>query len=97
MQAEIDFTQPIIHRENNLTSQRNFEANEPRFRGQCKTIMDAFKRGERLTTLSAMVNYKIGDLRRRIKDLKDNYNVKGIMDETKKGGFKEWHLKNISY
>ena len=97
MQAEIDFTQPIIHRENNLTSQGNFEANEPKFRGQCKTIMDAFKRGERLTTLSAMVNYGIGDLRRRIKDLKDNYNVKGITDETKKGGFKEWHLKSISY
>jgi len=97
MQAEIDFTQPIIHRENNLTSQGNFEANEPKFRGQCKIIMDAFKRGERLTTLSAMVNYGIGDLRRRIKDLKDNYNVKGIKDETKKGGFKEWHLNSISY
>ena len=92
MQAEIDFTNPIIHRENNLTSQGNFEANEPKFRGQCKTIMEAFKRGEKLTTLTAMVNYRIGDLRRRIKDLKDNYGVVGIVDEMQGKGFKEWHL-----
>lgn len=93
MQTTIDFSKPITHRENNTESQAMFEANEPRFRGQCKTIMEAFKRGERLTTATALMRYGIGDLRRRIKDLKDNYGVQGIVDEKKEKGFKEWHLK----
>lgn len=93
MQTRIDFSKPITHRENNTTSQASFEKNEPKFRGQCKTIMDAFKRGERLSTLKAMTNYRIGDLRRRIKDLKDNYGVTNIVDKTMSGGYKEWYLK----
>lgn len=93
MQTSIDFSKPIIHRENNNTSQKSFEENEPKFRGQCKTIMEAFKRGERLSTFKAMTEYKIGDLRRRIKDLKDNYGVTNIVDETMSGGFKEWYLQ----
>ena len=92
MQTEINFTKPIIHRENNIVSQRNFEDNEPRFRGQCKTIMEAFKRGEKLSVVDAMINYNIGDLRRRIKDLKDNYGVVGIVGEMIGKGFKRWHL-----
>lgn len=97
MQTRIDFTNPIIHRENNLVSQVSFEINEPRFRGQCKTIMDAFLRGEKLSVVDAMVNYKIGDLRRRIKDLKDNYGVIGIVDEMVGKGFKRWGLDKRKY
>lgn len=92
MQTSIDFTKPITHSENNPDSQKQFEENETRFRGQCKTIMEAFKRGERLTTMSAMIEYKIGDLRRRLKDLRDNYNVDYIQEETLKGGYKEWFI-----
>lgn len=92
MQTEINFTKTIIHRENNLVSQENFEANEPRFRGQCKIVMDAFLRGEKLTVVGAMINYKIGDLRRRIKGLKDIYEVEGIVDEMIGKGFKMWCL-----
>lgn len=79
MQTEINFTKTIIHRENNLVSQENFEANEPRFRGQCKIVMDAFLRGEKLTVVGAMINYKIGDLRRRIKDLKIFTKLRGSL------------------
>lgn len=93
MQQTIDFTKPITHYENNAESQLNFEEHEPKFRGQCKTIMEAFKRGERLTTKVALLEYGIGDLRRRIKDLKDNYGVENIDEEKKSGGFKVWFLK----
>ncbi len=91
-QTAIDFNNPIIHRENNPVSQADFEKNEPKFRGQCKTIMEAFKRGERLSTMTALIKYRIGDLRRRIKDLKDNYKVDNIGEEKLEGGFKEWFL-----
>ncbi len=91
MQAEINFDKPLFHLENNAESQKSFEEKESRFRGQCKTIMDAFKRGERLTTAKALINYGIGDLRRRIKDLKDIYKV-DVQENKMKGGFKEWYL-----
>jgi len=93
MQKTIDFSKPITHYENNVESQFDFVKNEPKFRGQCKTIMEAFKRGERLTTKVALLEYSIGDLRRRIKDLKDNYGVDNIGEEKKSGGFKVWFLK----
>jgi translation initiation factor 1 (eIF-1/SUI1) len=92
-QQQINFNRPIVHSENNNDSQRLFEKNEKRFRGQCKIIMDAFRRGERLTVVKAMQKYRIGDLRRRIKDLKDNYGVDNIKSEMIGHGFKEWYLK----
>lgn len=92
MSQEIDFKKPIYHNENNLESQMQFQENEPIFRGQCKTIMEAFKRGERLTTARALIKYGIGDLRRRIKDLKDNYKVTSIEEEVVDGRFKEWFI-----
>lgn len=94
MQREIDFNNPIVHSENNPESQAIFDENEPKFRGQCKTIMEAFKRGEKLTTTKALIKYGIGDLRRRIKDLKDNYNVDTINEEKLKGGYKQWFISN---
>jgi len=93
-QQQINFDKPIVHSENNNDSQKLFEKNEKRFRGQCKTIMDAFKRGEKLTVVKAMQKYRIGDLRRRIKDLKDNYEVKNIKSRMIGHGFKEWYLNN---
>lgn len=92
MQQTIDFSKPIVHFENNLESQLDFMERETEFRGQCKTIMDAFIKGERLSTKTALINYGIGDLRRRIKDLRDNYGVQNIGEEKKSGGFKVWFL-----
>ena len=59
--------------------------------------MEAFLRGEKLTTTTALIKYGIGDLRRRIKDLKDNYGVVGIEDKLTNGRFKEWHLNRAKY
>ena len=91
-QMSIDFTKPVVHSENNNDSQKLFEENESRFRGQCKTVMKALLRGEKLTVVSAMQKYKIGDLRRRIKDLRDNYNVKCIKENLLENRFKEWYI-----
>jgi len=90
-QLEIDFTKPLFHIENNAESQQIFEANERKFSNQCQIVYDALLRGERLTTALALIKYNIGDLRRRVKDLKDIFKVP-VQSEIQKGGFKEYFL-----
>lgn len=89
-QLNIDFTQ-LHHQENKVKNQEYFEANKDRFSKQCRLVYEALLRGERLTTTTALVNYQIGDLRRRIKDLKDQWNVP-IKDQYVEGKFKEYYL-----
>lgn len=93
MQKQINFSKPIHRRENNSISQAVLDNNQAHFKGQCKTVMEAFLRGEKLTTTSALLNYKIGDLRRRIKDLKDIYNVTQIKSCLVDGRFKQWWIE----
>ena len=90
MDLEIDFTE-LNHVENNIDSQKHFEENKDRFSNQCKIVYEALLRGEKLTTTKALIEYGIGDLRRRIKDLKDQWNVP-IESEYVKGKFKEYYL-----
>lgn len=91
-QIAIDFTQ-LHHTENRIRNQEHFERNKERFSNQCKIVYEALLRGERLTTTQALLKYRIGDLRRRIKDLKDIWNVP-IEDEYVEGKFKEYFLTN---
>lgn len=65
----------LQHVENTIENQQHFEENKNKFSKQCTIVYDAFLRGERLTTASALINYEIGDLRRRVKDLKDIYHI----------------------
>lgn len=74
-QLTIDFSKPLEHKENNLESQFQFMENVDHFSNQCKIVFEAMLKGERLTTSKALIKYKIGDLRRRCKDLRDHYNV----------------------
>lgn len=90
MDLEIDFNQ-LSHVENNVDSQKHFEENKEHFSNQCKIVYEALLRGEKLTTTKALIEYGIGDLRRRIKDLKDQWNVP-IESEYVKGKFKEYYL-----
>lgn len=89
---EIDFSE-LNHVENKISNQEHFERNKEKFSKQCKIVYEALLRGERLTTTKALLNYGIGDLRRRIKDLKDIWNVP-IKDEYVEGKFKEYFLTN---
>jgi hypothetical protein len=90
MNLELDFNQ-LEHIENKVSNQEHFERNKEKFSKQCKIVYEALLRGERLTTTKALLSYQIGDLRRRIKDLKDIWNVP-IQDQYVDGKFKEYYL-----
>lgn len=93
-QPKIDFSQ-IQHIENKISNQEHFEANKEKFSNQCKIVYAALLRGERLTTTKALIHYRVGDLRRRIKDLKDTWNVP-IESQLVEGNFKEYYLTTIN-
>jgi hypothetical protein len=88
---EINFNE-LSHIENKISNQEHFERNKGKFSNQCRIVYEALLRGEKLTTTSALIQYKIGDLRRRIKDLKDMWNVP-VQSEIIGGKFKEYFLR----
>jgi len=62
---------PVTHLiENNPASQQHLDERRQDFNEGCKRVYDALINGERLTVAGAMGTLS-GDLRRRIKDLKD--------------------------
>lgn len=89
MQTELNFS---IHKhENNSESEAILKQNQNRLSNQCQIVYEAMIRGERLTTAGALINYGIGDLRRRVKDLIDygNIPVQSVLLESR---FKEYFL-----
>lgn len=91
MDLELDFSK-LHHIENKVVNQEHFELNKDRFSRQCKIVYEALLRGERLTTTKALLYYKIGDLRRRCKDLRDMWNI-DVKSEYEKGSrYKEYYL-----
>ena len=87
MQTQIDF---VHTQENNRHSEQILEDNLPRLNRNCKVILDALQRGERLTGAIVISKYGMLEYRRRFADLRG----KGIqIKETMlKGGVKEWYL-----
>lgn len=81
----------LQHVENKISNQEHFERNKEKFSRQCKIVYELLLGGERLTTRKALLDYNIGDLRRRIKDLKDIWNVP-VKDRYVEGRFKEYYL-----
>jgi hypothetical protein len=79
------------HIENKVENQQQFDKNKIGLSKQCQIVYDALLRGEKLTTSNALIQYGIGDLRRRIKDLKDIWNIP-VKDHYVKGKFKEYFL-----
>lgn len=61
----------VHQHENNRESQTILEYNIPHFTKQCQIVFDALMRGEVLTTSTALLKYKVGDLRARIRDIKN--------------------------
>lgn len=88
MQIQIDFTNRV---ENNIHSQQILKSNSKSINNQCRIVLEALQRGEKLTTASALINYGIGDLRRRIKDLKDFQQIP-VQSELIEGRFKKYYL-----
>jgi DNA modification methylase len=90
IQQEIDWTQRT---ENNLESQRILYENKDKINRQCRIVLDALLRGERLTVRDAMLRLQIGDLRRRCADLREHgIAVKSNLLEKR---FKEYYLRNM--
>jgi hypothetical protein len=89
-QQEINFDE-LFHYENKISNQEHFERNKEKFSNQCRIVYEALLKGERLTTTKALLHYQIGDLRRRIKDLKDIWNVP-IESQLVEGHYKEYFL-----
>lgn len=90
LQHQIDFTHP----HNNSESAVMFQQNKQHFSNQCQIVLGALRKGERLTTTTALLKYGIGDLRRRIKDLIDIYGIPVQADYKQGSRFKEYYLKS---
>lgn len=69
-QLAIDLFTPH-ERENNRESQTILENNIPVLKGQCVTVFNALMRGEVLTTAIALNKYAVGDLRARLRDIRN--------------------------
>lgn len=89
----VDFTETLVHHENNNESQMLFDENKDRFSTQCRIVYDAMMKGERLTTAKALIEYSVGDLRRRVKDLKDFWQVP-VESVLVEGKYKEYFINN---
>jgi len=92
-QLALDFT----HRqENNYQSRKHLEENRDKFSRQCALVYSLLKSGVRLTMKNALNEYNIGDIRRRIKDLRDICGVEDIKDRwvkiEDKTRYKEWWI-----
>lgn len=96
-EKQIDVSRAIERLKFFIKNKRVFELTEKRnkekFSNQCRIVYEALLRGERLTTTTALLNYRIGGLSRRIKDLKDFWNVP-IESEMIEGNYKEYFLIN---
>jgi hypothetical protein len=90
-QLSIDWSGISLHPENNKESEEILEANKDHLNTQCKMVKSILESGYRLTVRSAMINYGIGDLRRRVKDLRD-YHGMDIKSRLIEGRFKEYFL-----
>lgn len=96
-QLQIDFTKPLpVHiRENNRESEDFLNENRKELSAKCEKVLALLKSGIRLTVKSALVNYGVSSLPRRILDLKEA----GVSIEDEwvkiegKERFKEWFIK----
>lgn len=87
------------HKENNIQSQEILEKNKHHFSKQCEIVFTLLMNGVRLTTSKALIGirvndkiHKIGDLRRRIKDLKDaGVNISEILNKDR---YKVWFMND---
>lgn len=59
----------VFQKQNSYQNQVILDNNKDRLSNQCRIVLEALLRGERLTTSSALLNYGIGDCRARIRDL----------------------------
>ena len=80
---------PTIHKRENTEENQNYlDENKVKLSKQCAKVWRLLCQGKRLTVREAIITHNIGDLRRRIKDLKDQ--GYGIESKRLDGGSKEY-------
>jgi hypothetical protein len=85
----------LVHKkENNPDSKRHLRENLSQFNNQCRLVLSLLKRGFILTQKKAMIEYSIGDLHRRILDLKEaGYDISDKwVREGKITKYKLWYM-----
>lgn len=85
----------IHQKENNQESQQHLEENKDHFSAQCLKVLEILQQGKRLTVKSAMNQYEIWSLPRRILDLKEkgiDIHDEWILDKDGKTKIKQWFL-----
>ena len=93
MQIDFDFTTIVHAKENNSHSEKILDSQYERLSNNCKTLYEAFERGEYLSGTDIVKFYGMMEYRRRIKDLKDaGY---PIGETILKNGSKIWFKKLI--
>ncbi len=70
-----DFTKAVHVRENKPENENHLNVNRQKFTGQCAIVLSLLQKGLVLSSYTAMVQYHVGHLARRIKDLKDNFGI----------------------
>ena len=91
MQIDFDFSTMVHTKENNSHSEKILDSQYERLSNNCKTLYNAFERGESLSGSDIVRSYKMMEYRRRIKDLKDaGY---PIGETILKNGSKIWFKK----
>lgn len=76
-----DFTKAVHVRENSAINEKHLNDNRQKFTGQCGIVLSLLQKGIVLSSYSAMVQYKIGHLPRRIKDIRDELGITNIEDQ----------------
>jgi len=98
MKPQPDYTNVLHERENNSESEKHLKANKYHFTGQVAVVLSLLQKGVVLTVYNALTQYRIGDLRRRIKDIKDagvDVSEDWVYDaEGKRTRFKKWYINH---
>lgn len=82
IQSEIDFTHT---RENNPVSQDILDNNRKRLGSQVAKVLRLFVNGKKLTQWGAYSGHSIGDLRRRVLDIEEKFNIRADRTYDAKG------------
>lgn len=92
-----DFTGVVHTRENKKENEDHLNANRFHFVGQCAVVYSLLMKGMVLSVRTASMHWNIGDLRRRIKDLKDEGNIEidecfEMSKDGRRTRFKMWYI-----
>ena len=79
-----DFTRAIHVRENKPENEKHLNDNRQKFTGQAAIVLSLLQKGIVLSSYTAMTQYKIGHLPRRIKDIRDELGITNVEDQFQK-------------